>query len=53
MAKGVTKATGIEAIRKHYGIPLEHVIALGDNENDMDMISYAGVGVAMEMPPRN
>lgn len=47
MAKGVTKATGIEAIRKHYGIPLEHVIALGDNENDMDMISYAGVGVAM------
>ncbi len=47
MAKGVTKATGIEAIRSHYDIPLEDVIAFGDNENDMDMISYAGVGVAM------
>lgn len=47
MAKGVTKATGIEAIRAYYDIPLEHVIAFGDNENDMDMISYAGIGVAM------
>ncbi|MCD4711692.1 MAG: Cof-type HAD-IIB family hydrolase [Clostridiales bacterium] len=48
MASGVTKATGIEAIRSHFGIPIEDVIALGDNENDMDMIGYAGVGVAME-----
>ena len=48
MAKGVTKATGIEAIRRHYQIPIEDVIAFGDNENDIDMISYAGVGVAME-----
>lgn len=48
MAEGVSKATGIEAIRAHYNIPLKDVIALGDNENDMDMISYAGVGVAME-----
>ncbi len=47
MAKGVTKATGIEAIRSHYDIPLEDVLAFGDNENDMDMIKYAGVGVAM------
>ncbi|MBF4694005.1 Cof-type HAD-IIB family hydrolase [Fusibacter ferrireducens] len=47
MAKGVTKATGIEAIRAHYDIPLEDVLAFGDNENDMDMIQYAGVGVAM------
>jgi len=48
MAKGVTKATGIEAIREHYDIPIQDVIAFGDNENDMDMIAYAGVGVAME-----
>jgi Cof subfamily protein (haloacid dehalogenase superfamily) len=48
MAEGVSKATGIEAIRAHYEIPIQDVIALGDNENDMDMILYAGVGVAME-----
>ncbi|GAU77694.1 Cof-type HAD-IIB family hydrolase [Fusibacter sp. 3D3] len=47
MAKGVSKATGIEAIRSYYGIPIEDVLAFGDNENDMDMIQYAGVGVAM------
>ncbi len=48
MASGVSKATGIEAIRSHFGIPIEDVIALGDNENDMDMIEYAGIGIAME-----
>ena len=47
MAKGVSKATGIEAIRSHFVIPIEDVIAFGDNENDIDMISYAGVGIAM------
>ncbi|MBS7528558.1 HAD family phosphatase [Fusibacter paucivorans] len=46
-AKGVNKASGIEALRAHYQIPVEDVIAFGDNENDMDMIAYAGVGVAM------
>ncbi|MDH8677201.1 Cof-type HAD-IIB family hydrolase [Fusibacter bizertensis] len=47
MAKGVSKATGIEALQKYFDVPLEDVIAFGDNENDMDMITYAGVGVAM------
>lgn len=47
MAEGVSKATGIEAIRAHYNLPIEDVIAFGDNENDIDMIRYAGVGVAM------
>jgi hypothetical protein len=46
-AKGVTKATGIEAIRTHYGISIADVIAFGDHENDQDMIRYAGTGVAM------
>ncbi len=47
MAKGVTKAKGIEAIANHFNIPREHVIAFGDNENDTEMIEYAGIGVAM------
>lgn len=47
MAQGISKASGIEAIRQHYQIEVEDVIAFGDNENDLDMISYAGKGVAM------
>ena len=47
MAKGVTKATGIEAIRRYYEIDIKDVMAFGDNENDSDMITYAGIGVAM------
>lgn len=46
-AKGVTKASGIEALRKYYDIEREDIIAFGDNDNDRDMISYAGLGVAM------
>ena len=47
MAKGVTKATGVAALSKHLRIPKECIIALGDNENDMAMLAYAGTGVAM------
>lgn len=47
MAKGVTKALGIQALEQYYKIPRERVISFGDNENDMDMIEYAGQGVAM------
>ena len=46
-AKGVNKATGIQALGKHLGIAQSDVIAFGDNDNDMEMIQYAGVGVAM------
>lgn len=48
MAKGVSKATGIQALCDHFGLSREHVIAFGDNENDADMIRYSGIGVAME-----
>lgn len=47
MASGVTKASGIEAIRMHYNLAVQDIIAFGDNENDLDMIRYAGHGVAM------
>lgn len=47
MTAGVSKAKGIEALQRHFGIDREDVIAFGDNENDIDMVSYAGIGVAM------
>jgi len=32
---------------KHYKISADHVLAIGDAENDIEMIQYAGIGVAM------
>ena len=37
---------GAEFVR-HFGIDAQHVLAFGDNENDMDMLRHAGVSVAM------
>lgn len=41
------KASGIEAIRKHYGILKSHTIAFGDSENDLDMLGSVEYGYAM------
>lgn len=40
--KGCTKATGMELVLKHYNIPKERCIAIGDSINDMDMLRAAG-----------
>lgn len=45
--RGYTKARGIEFIEKHYGISRENTVAIGDSDPDIDMISYAGIGISM------
>lgn len=45
--KGISKATGLQKIAHYYHISPEHIIAFGDEDNDLEMIDYAGVGVAM------
>lgn len=47
VAKGTNKATGIDAICKHYGIALNETVAFGDGGNDITMLRHAGIGVAM------
>lgn len=46
--KGVDKGRAVEMIAKHYNIKQEEVICIGDNGNDISMIKYAGLGVAMK-----
>lgn len=41
------KATALQQVSEHYQIPQERIIAFGDESNDLEMIEYAGVGVAM------
>ncbi|MDB4897947.1 MAG: haloacid dehalogenase-like hydrolase, partial [Firmicutes bacterium] len=46
-AAGVNKGTGLQQLAAHLKIPREAIIAMGDSDNDMAMIRYAGLGVAM------
>lgn len=47
MSKGVSKGNAVKILGDYYGIPREEIICIGDNENDISMIEYAGCGVAM------
>ncbi len=41
------KAKGIERFLRHYGWDREQTISFGDGGNDVDMLEYTGIGVAM------
>lgn len=45
--QGVTKATGLLALADLLGIDRSATIAVGDADNDLDMLRAAGLGVAM------
>ena len=42
-----TKAKALETLCALLGIEAEHVLALGDSDNDLPMLEFAGIGVAM------
>jgi Cof subfamily protein (haloacid dehalogenase superfamily) len=46
LADGVTKASGLRAALEFYGLSPSEVIAFGDEENDIAMLSLAGYSVA-------
>jgi hypothetical protein len=43
----VSKARGLAVLAESLGIKREEIIAIGDNINDVLMLEYAGLGVAM------
>jgi Cof subfamily protein (haloacid dehalogenase superfamily) len=45
--RGVSKGDALRRLADHLGIPREGVMAIGDQGNDVSMIAWAGVGVAM------
>lgn len=44
---GISKATGVLFLSKYLGVPMNDVIAIGDSENDIEMLKMAGTGIAM------
>lgn len=50
---GASKGEGLRSVLDDLGIAPEHVMAIGDAENDVEMLRLAGLGVAVgnAMPP--
>ena len=45
---GIHKAWGLEQVLNSLGIDPEHVMAFGDSDNDIELLSYVGYSYAME-----
>lgn len=48
MPKGVNKATALEKVLAYLGIDRKECMAIGDNDNDREMLASAGFPVAMK-----
>lgn len=46
--KETNKGLALKALAKHLNIDMSETMAIGDAGNDLDMIRFAGIGVAME-----
>lgn len=44
---GIHKAIGLDYVARAMQIPQERIIAFGDEDNDLEMLEYAGLGIAM------
>jgi Cof subfamily protein (haloacid dehalogenase superfamily) len=49
--RGVHKAAGIQVLLDHLGIPRGRTVAFGDGFNDVEMLQFVQVGVAMANAP--
>lgn len=48
MMRGINKGTGLQEYADRYDILPDEMVAFGDEDNDIPMLAYAGVSVAME-----
>lgn len=51
VAPGVSKGAAVRWIARRYGIPLGSMLAIGDQLNDLEMLSAVGHGAAMPSAP--
>ncbi|WP_414147798.1 sugar-phosphatase [Erwinia sp. BNK-24-b] len=47
LSKDVNKGAGVKALAERLGLSRDEVMAIGDQENDLAMLEFAGTGVAM------
>jgi Cof subfamily protein (haloacid dehalogenase superfamily) len=46
-APGLSKGLALATLARHLGVAREHVMAIGDQDNDVPMLQWAGLGLAM------
>jgi Cof subfamily protein (haloacid dehalogenase superfamily) len=49
--EGVAKSTGLKVALAQYDLDPAGLVAIGDGRNDIEMLTYAGLGIAMESAP--
>ncbi|HEY3999341.1 MAG TPA: HAD family hydrolase [Candidatus Xenobia bacterium] len=47
MTPGIDKAGGMAALAERRGLSKDQVVALGDGDNDVELLRWAGLGIAM------
>ena len=47
MKEGITKAYALQKLSESLGIKRNEIVAIGDQYNDIDLIEYAGLGIAV------
>lgn len=52
-APGLSKGLALATLARHLDVPREHVMAIGDQDNDLPMLQWAGLGLAMGNAPRS
>ena len=45
--RNYSKASGIQFLMDYLNVPIEHTMAIGDSANDLPMLEFVGIGVAM------
>jgi len=48
---GVSKASALETLRRQLGVYPDHTVAVGDGNNDIEMLRWAGHSAAMGTAP--
>ena len=51
MPANASKTSAINVLQKKFNVKQSEIIAMGDYYNDIDMLEYAGLGIAMGNAP--
>lgn len=53
LCAGISKGDGLKRLSERLGIEPHELMAFGDQENDIEMLEFAGIGIAMENAPEH